>query len=194
MKSGKKFLFSVLTSGNVSKAVCSNLNDMLLVIPELKSMIGFEHKHPHHHLDVWQHTLLALSNSPNNFDVRLALLLHDISKPECFKEENGIRHFEGHAEESAKMAEKILTRMTYEPRHVDYICQLIALHDTPLTKDFIKQKPLLSKTLFEIQKCDALAHNPEYNEKRLKYIDDITKLFKDHEQAQKEKALGSFNK
>ena len=32
------------------------------VIPELKNTIGFEHKHPHHHLDVWQHTLEVLKN------------------------------------------------------------------------------------------------------------------------------------
>ena len=31
-------------------------------------MIEFEHKHSHHHLHVWNHTLHALSNFENDFE------------------------------------------------------------------------------------------------------------------------------
>ena len=49
-------------------------------------MIGFDHKHPHHHLDVFNHTLYALSLSKKDFSIRMALLFHDISKPYCYVE------------------------------------------------------------------------------------------------------------
>ena len=65
-------------------------NTLMKLMPELKFMKGFDHKHPHHHLDVWKHTLLALSKAPNNFDIRLSLLLHDIGKPHSYQNDGGI--------------------------------------------------------------------------------------------------------
>ena len=74
----KIFIQVLLTSDNVVDNIKSNLDELLEIIPELQDTIGFDHKHPHHHLDVWNHTLLALSKSENDFEIRLALLLHDI--------------------------------------------------------------------------------------------------------------------
>ena len=70
-----------MLSDNVVECINNNLDYLLVLVPEIQYMIGFEHKHPHHHLDVWNHTLLALSLSQNDFDIRLCLLLHDIGKP-----------------------------------------------------------------------------------------------------------------
>ena len=53
-------MYEVLTSENVSESIDKNMGYLLYSIPEIERMIGFEHKHPHHHLDVWNHTLLAL--------------------------------------------------------------------------------------------------------------------------------------
>ena len=77
-------LYDILLCDDVVGAINDNLEYILKIIPELKDMIGFEHRHPHHHLDVWNHTLLAISYSPKVFDVRLVLLLHDIGKPHCY--------------------------------------------------------------------------------------------------------------
>ena len=30
---------------------------IMTFIPELKACVGFDQNHPHHHLDVWEHTL-----------------------------------------------------------------------------------------------------------------------------------------
>ena len=56
-------LQSILLSENIVESINKNIDYLLQIIPEIKSIIGFEHKHPHHHLDVWNHTLLALSLS-----------------------------------------------------------------------------------------------------------------------------------
>ena len=77
---GKEILYSILMNNNVVYSIENNLEPLLNLIPELKDTIGFDHKHPHHHLDVWNHTLCALSHAPSNFDLRLVLLLHDIGK------------------------------------------------------------------------------------------------------------------
>ena len=79
-------LQEILLTDDIVKSINDNMDDLLLIIPEIKNMIGFEHNHPHHHLDVWNHTLLALSLSENDFDIRLCLLLHDIGKPFSYQD------------------------------------------------------------------------------------------------------------
>ena len=105
-----ELIYSILMSDDVVEALKNNKEELLKIIPELKEEIGFEHNHPHHHLDVWNHTLLAVGMSIKDFDIRLALLLHDIGKPFSYQEEDGIRHFHGHPEVSEKISKKILKR------------------------------------------------------------------------------------
>ena len=162
---------------DIEKSVVENLEVLTNLIPEIKNMIGFEHKHPQHHLDVWQHTLLALSLSERNFDVRLTLLLHDIGKPFSFVEQDGIRHYPNHAETSANMANEILTRLKFEKDFVDKICYLIKYHDTPICEDDVKNNKELAYTRYLVQKCDALAHDPACLQKRKEYLKNIEKMF-----------------
>ena len=176
----KEILQNILMCDNVVENLRSNLLNLTLIIPEISDMIGFEHKHPHHHLDVWEHTLCALNYSPKNFDIRLILLLHDIGKPHSFQD-NEVRHFKGHPEMSANITKYVLKRLGYEDDYITYICEIISRHDTPLTEENIVANIDLSKVIFNVQKCDALAHNPAKNKKRLEYIETITKFFKEKE-------------
>jgi len=173
--SNNEFLNKILMNDNVEKSIRENLQNLIVIIPEISAMIGFEHNHPHHHLDVWEHTLYSLSLSPKNFDIRLALLLHDIGKPHCFQDEE-VRHFKGHPIASAQISKNILKRLNYTSDYTDYICEIISKHDTPLTEQNISTNKPLSKIIFEVQKCDALAHNPAKNKKRLEYIQKTTIL------------------
>lgn len=177
----KEILKEILIGDDVVGNIRQNIQYLTLIIPEICDMIGFEHKHPHHHLDVWEHTLNALSLSPNNFDVRLSLLLHDVGKPHSFQD-GEVRHFKGHPEMSANITKYVLERLGFEDDYITYICEIISRHDTPLTEEDIIENIDFSKVIFKVQKCDALAHNPAKNKKRLEYIEKITKLFKEKEQ------------
>lgn len=156
------------------------------LVPEIADMIDFEHNHPHHHLDVWNHTLLALSLAPEDFQIRLAVLLHDIGKPHCYQEKNGYRSFVGHAEKSYEITKSILDRCLFEENFANEVCEMVRLHDTALTKEYIRHNFELSQKIFEVQKCDAMAHNPDKNAKRELYIAQTEKLF---EQIANEKQL-----
>ena len=168
-------LYHILMNSNVKESISTNIDYLTTLIPEIKSMIGFEHKHPHHHLDVWNHTLYALSLSEKDFDLRLALLLHDIGKPFCFSEVNGIRHFFNHPYVSSEISKTILNRLGFNEQYINKICYLIRLHDTPITKKDTNKENDLLWTRYLMQECDALAHNPDKLEKRKKYLE-ITKI------------------
>lgn len=165
-------LQEVLLADDVVESINNNMEYLLKIIPEIKYCIGFEQNHPHHHLDVWNHTLLALSQSEKDFDIRLCLLLHDIGKPFSYQDEE-IRHFKNHAKVSSEMSKEILHRLGYDEEYINYICYLIENHDTKILDEQIKNNYEISLKLYKIQKCDALAHHPDKLEKRKIYLNEI---------------------
>lgn len=169
-------LKDILLYDDVVLSINSNIDLLFSLIPELKYMVGFDQKHPHHHLDVWQHTLLALSFSLNDFDIRLSLLLHDIGKPFSYQDEE-VRHFRNHAVVSKMMSYDILKRLDFDDDFIDKICYLIEKHDSIITDKDVKKDYELEYKRYEIQKCDALAHNPDKLDKRIKYLYKAKKMF-----------------
>lgn len=169
-------LEEILTSDNIITSINDNLDYLVNLIPEIKMMFNFPHNHPHHHLDVWNHTLLALSKSPSDYEIRLVLLLHDIGKPLSYQDEDGIRHFKGHADKSSEISYLILKRLLFDENEIKRLCYLIKYHDTPITKDNIVEDYELTYKRYIIQECDALAHHPDKLSKRLSYLDQTKKL------------------
>lgn len=167
-------LETILLSDNIVDTINDNIDYLLDEIPEIKYMIGFPHNHPHHHLNVWDHTLLALSLSKKDFDVRLTLLLHDIGKPFSYQDEE-VRHFRGHAKVSANMSRNILNRLNFDDDYIDKICYLIENHDTKINDEQINNNYDLCLKLLEVQKCDALAHHPDKLDKRIDYLKETHK-------------------
>ena len=162
-------LKEILTSDNILESIDANLDTILDYIPEVRFMIGFDQKHPDHHLDVWHHTLLALSLSECDFDIRLVLLLHDIGKPFSYQE-GSIRHYKGHAIKSSEIARIILKRLEFDLEFIKHICYLIKMHDNQIKLDLINDNIDLARTLYKIQYCDALAHHPDKLKKRIEYL------------------------
>lgn len=170
----KEKLKQILTNDNITTCINNNLDILLDIIPELKDILNFEHNNPHHHLNVWEHTLLALSLSPNNFEIRLALLLHDIGKPHSYQDKE-IRHFKDHPKVSAEITFKILKRLNFDNQEISKIYYLVKQHDNRIsTKEIFENKELAIQR-FQIQICDALAHHPEKLEKRIAYLNYINK-------------------
>ena len=168
----------ILTSEKVSAEILNNLDYLLTIIPEIKPMIGFDQKHPHHNLDVFMHTLKALENSKNDYIIRLALLFHDIGKSLSCVEEDGVRHFPNHPVISEMITRKVLTRLDYEESVINEVCYLVKFHDIPITKEDVEKDHNLQIKRYEVQRSDVLAHNPLMNSKRISYLIKTKKLFK----------------
>lgn len=141
-------------------------------LPEISSTINFQQHNPHHYLDVWHHTVMAISEAPQDLTVRLALLFHDLGKPQTFLMENGIGHFIGHAEVSAEIAEKRLRELRYDNKTVDAVTQLVRFHDmeTPPRKAIVRRRlnnlgEEQFKRLLEVQDADKKAQVPQETER-----------------------------
>lgn len=171
------YLYIILLNEDINSSIDRYKGYLLDLIPELEYMIGFNQKHPHHHLDLWEHTKYALSLSEKDFEIRLSLLLHDIGKPFSYQE-GEVRHFKGHAKVSSEMSREILDRLGYEKELIDRICKYVELHDTPIKENDLKSDPEFYSKLYKIQYCDALAHNPDKLEKRKEYLEKTKKLLK----------------
>lgn len=134
-----------LILGENAFCVLEEYKDIIaVVIPELKACFDFCQNTPHHIHDVYTHSALAVKNAPKDFEIRLALLLHDIEKPNCrTTDENGISHYKGHAEKSAETAKKILKRLKLSNCETKNITMLIKYHSETLDGGKIAVKKLL---------------------------------------------------
>lgn len=109
---------------------------MATIMPPLASMYGFAQHNPHHIYDVWEHTLHALPHTPPTEVMRLAILLHDSGKPDCFTlDENGIGHMYGHATRSADIADTLLQTLRTDNATRERVTLLVRYHDIPLSPD-----------------------------------------------------------
>ena len=143
------------------------------LIPSLKAMVGYDQENPHHRYTVWEHTIRALENVPPEPDLRVAMLMHDSGKPFVrTTDAQGIGHYAGHQEESARLAAEMMEAMKFDRATRERVVRLVRGHDIPLSPE----KKLLTRrlnqygerdlrALFAIHRADRIAtgtRNPEH--------------------------------
>ena len=159
----------------LNKTINENMEYIFGLIPELAFMVGFEHRHPHHHLDVWEHTLKVVENiQVNDLEIIIAGLLHDIGKPFSYQDDE-VRHFKGHPQVSAKISQNILRRLGYRDKFVEHVEYLVRTHDTIIDPQNLDNSYEMIEKRLELQYADAKAHAPETVEKRIKFLNEIQK-------------------
>lgn len=138
------------------------------VLPELRPMVGFDQRSRHHCYDLYTHTAVAVAHVAPRLPLRLAMLLHDVGKPETFSlGQDGQGHFYSHAKRSAALAEEILARLRAPKKLREEVVTLVRLHDAPVEPEGIRR--WLNKLgpegffdLLEVQRGDAAGQGPAY--------------------------------
>lgn len=101
------------------------------ILPELSHLVGLEQNKRFHCYDTWEHTLLAIDNSPCDLTLRWVMLLHDVAKglpgvrgltPD------GHPNDHGHEAESAKITAVIMNRFRYPAKFSKLVIWLVAEH------------------------------------------------------------------
>ena len=155
-----------LLTGRSPYKVLSRFSGVLaVIIPEISPCVGFDQYSRYHAYDVWEHTALAVEHSSPDPDVRLALLFHDIGKPDCFTmDDEGNGHFAGHEKVSAEIAENVLKRLNFPANTINRVEKLIKFHYITPVDDHKVVRKLLSKVgeedfflLAEVMKGDNRA-------------------------------------
>lgn len=172
-----------LLKGPGAADMLENYPDVFQVfIPELKQLMGFEQHSPYHIFDVWRHTVEAIRSAPEDPVLRLALLLHDIAKPDCLtRDEDGIGHFYRHAQIGAERASQILHRLKFDNNTIRTVKDLVAYHDAQINPNTRNVKRWLNKIgertfrqLLSIKRADIMAQSETYRDSRLDVLADIT--------------------
>lgn len=155
---------------NIFKALSKCAEILIEVLPEIEPSIGFDQKNRHHIYDVWEHTARAAAYAPPDLWVRLALIFHDVGKPQSFTvDQNGEGHFYGHARLSAEMTKTALLRLKADRRTVEEVTWLVAFHDYQLKNDEKTVQRLLSRfgnerarRLLQVKLADNMAQSQKY--------------------------------
>ncbi len=99
-----------------------------IILPELSAGVGVE-QNLHHIYTVFTHNMYALQFCPSDdWQVRLAALLHDIGKPQVKEGDGKYSTFHNHEIAGAKMARKALRRLKFSKEEIQRITHLIRHH------------------------------------------------------------------
>lgn len=153
----------VLVSRNVSQGLRGlvRLGLMRYIVPEFLETVSVEQEAEFHHKDVFEHTLIVVSNVEADPILRKAAFFHDIGKPRTLVYEHrctfcgtkyiwkttdegecencGGRtvpkriHFYGHENVGAAIARRAMKRLAYPKDSVDAVAHLIAHHMRPMS-------------------------------------------------------------
>ncbi|MCA9363793.1 HD domain-containing protein [Candidatus Kaiserbacteria bacterium] len=102
------------------------------IAPDLLTGIGVEQNQAHAY-DVYEHLLRTMQHAADkdwDFDIRIAGLFHDISKPETrrWSKEKNDWTFHGHEVVGARMTKRILTDLKFPRETVERVVKLVRWH------------------------------------------------------------------
>lgn len=143
----------------VGLKILTDIGVLQYIMPELTLGIGMEQRKDFHKYDVFMHTLNTVKHAPA--DIRLAALLHDIGKPQCYKK-NG--RYLGHDVAGEKITHDILTRLKYPQKAIDETKKLVLAHMFDLKMDakentvrlFVQKNFDIMDKLYQLKQADFL--------------------------------------
>jgi len=156
-----------------------------VMLPEFDTMMDCSQNTPHHCYTVGEHTIVGLGNIRNDKVLRLTMLLHDISKPECKTvDESGGEHFKGHPLAGEKKTVQILKRLKFDNDTIKKVSKLVRYHDDKPELDIRSVRRAIVRVgeeyypeIFEVFIADRLAQSEYKRAEKLQYVEDYKKLY-----------------
>ena len=170
------------------------LTDVFL--PEFSALMDTPQHSRHHGESAGEHTIASLRRVRADKVLRLAMLFHDIAKPECrTTDENGEDHFYGHPQIGAEMTKKILRRLKFDNETTRRVVNLVRLHDERifrLEESGSGQKQLRAvrravsrngedvyPDLFAVMRADILAQSNYLRSEKIARVDGYERLWRE---------------
>jgi poly(A) polymerase len=138
---------------------------LVLLLPEVSGLKGFHLSSPHHHKDVYEHTLKVVSQSVPTPLVRWSALLHDVGKLHTRSfTPTGQVHFFKHDEVGAYLCDGITFRLAFPSELCGEIHRLVLLHLRPglytsswsdaAVRRLVKEAGSVLGALFDLARAD----------------------------------------
>lgn len=177
-------LTNILKGKYVLRILLDYSDVMAIIIPELKPCIGFDQNNKYHEYTIYDHIAHAVANyTGNDISIKVALLLHDIGKPQCYTEDKNGGHFYGHPILSYNLANDILARLRFNNKTRSEVLELIFYHDFVIATTTRSIRRWLNKIgekrlrqLIAVKRADIAAHKKGMYEESLKNCDDIVTI------------------
>lgn len=175
----------LLIGDGVLKVLLEYSDVIATIIPEMKPCIGFNQNNRFHMYTIYDHIAHAVANyTGDDLSIKIALLLHDIGKPQCYTEDERGGHFYGHGVPSHDIAKIIMERLRFDNKTKEEVLQLVLYHDAIIepTPKVVKRwmnkigSDLFTK-LLDIRIADIKAHAIDTQESRIerwKMLKEIT--------------------
>lgn len=176
-----------LLMGDYCEKVLAEYKEVLaVVIPELEPTFHCDQQTKWHMYDVYTHSVKSVAVAPKIDYIRLAMLLHDIGKPQCkITDEQGTNHFYGHPKISAELTKIILKRFKVSNDIYSKVTTLVAIHDDKIKSDSYVVKKYLNTygeqmvyDFIEVKIADMKTHNPALTTETVARLFDVKKCVK----------------
>ena len=154
-------------------------------LPEFDICMETQQNNPHHMYSVGEHILETMKHIRADKVLRMSMLLHDIGKPQMkTTDAQGIDHFHGHQELSAKMATNILKRLKFDNDTLYMVEKFVRYHDRDIEPGRKYLRRAMSKLgtdvfprLFEIKEADVAGQSNYRREEKLSRIQELRTLY-----------------
>lgn len=156
-----------------------------VILPEFDVCMETQQKNPHHCYSVGEHILKSMQEIKPDKVLRLAMLFHDIGKPQTITiDEKGIYHFHKHQTVSEEMALKILKRLKFDNDTVYMVTKLVRYHDYEVEAQakYVRRAILkigedIFPLLFQVKEADLKAQSMYLQEEKEKRLNEVYKVY-----------------
>ncbi len=153
------------------------------ILPELASAVGVTQPGGYHAYDVFEHSILTADSAPRDLVIRLAALLHDVSKPETKAPTESGATFYGHEKRGARVARRALQRLRYSNQIIEHVTLLIDKHmfttgvtDKGLRRLIRKMGEELVFPLLDLRRADVVAQGKGGNTEDVDELEERIRL------------------
>lgn len=168
-------LCKLLLGKGVLRVLLDYSDVMSAIIPEFAPCIGFDQKNRYHEYTIYDHIAHAVANyTGDDISVKVALLLHDIGKPQCFTEDERGGHFHGHGVPSHDIADIVTRRLRFDNKTRDEVLTLVLYHDSVIEPTYNVVRRWLNKIgeksfrkLLHVRMADIKAHAKDTQASRI---------------------------
>lgn len=183
-----------------------------VILPELDTMFATPQHNIHHIYNVGEHTIHSVEEIAGKLSemrfstkertiLRWTMLLHDVEKPSTITiGKDGMNHFYGHQEKGAHTARNILRRFKFDNDTLEAVVHLIRWHDfrfvlTPagMRKAASKIGKEYMELLFEVNRADTSAKNPQYTGEKQDRLNEARRLYQEIKEKQECVSLKELN-